>query len=130
LRILPRAQGENPLTLLNGLGNLSRNFTIAWADGKTDDQGNYRLVLSPRRNSQLVQSMEVLVSQKAVAAWRQRQQSGTIFPLLATEVTDQQGNRTRITFHQVKIVDDFAASLFQFQPPADVEVVTPEDLRF
>lgn len=123
-------QGENPLTLLNGLGNLSSNFTIAWADRKTDERGNYRLALSPRQNSQLVQSMAVLVSHRALEEWLQQQQTGATFPLLATEVIDAQGNRTRITFHQVEINKDLPDKLFQFQPPADVEVVTPEELSF
>lgn len=123
-------QGENPLTLLNGLGDLSANFTIAWADSRTDERGNYRLALRPRQNSQLVQSMTVLVSQRALEEWLQQQQTGASFPLLATEVIDAQGNRTRISFQQMEISKDLPDQLFQFQPPADVEVVTPEELSF
>lgn len=123
-------QGENPVTFLSGLENLSRDFVIAWSPEQRDDKGNYQLLLKPRKESQLVAQMQVVVSQKAVNQWRQKHKAGSIFPITATLVTDAQGNRTEIEFFKSKMNLNLPADLFTFVIPAGVDRVTPEQMSF
>lgn len=123
-------QSENPVTFLSGLENLSRDFVIAWGPEQMDDKGNYQLLLRPRKESQLVAQMQVVVSQKAVNQWRQKHKTGSIFPITATLVTDVQGNRTEIEFFKIKMNLNLPADLFTFVVPAGVDRVTPEQMSF
>lgn len=59
-------QGDNPVTFLSGLGNLSRDFQVRWGVPKSDSDGNYILELQPRRKSQLIQSVKIVVDRDAV----------------------------------------------------------------
>jgi len=51
------AQAEDPMTFLTGLGNLTRDFSISWAEPNRDHEGNYVLQLRPRRVSAPSQAM-------------------------------------------------------------------------
>ncbi|MEA3362577.1 MAG: outer membrane lipoprotein carrier protein LolA, partial [Thermodesulfobacteriota bacterium] len=86
-------QGQNPVTFLSGLGNLSRDFVINWSAEKTDQAGDYFLQLKPRENSQFIQQIEVVVNHEAVNSWQIQQKTGQIFPIRATHITDPSGNR-------------------------------------
>ncbi|PLY04619.1 MAG: hypothetical protein C0622_02505 [Desulfuromonas sp.] len=127
---IDEAQGENPVTFLSGLGDLSRDFDILWASEAIDKDGNYHLLLRPHRESQLFHEMEVAVSQAAVADWLARGSAGQQFPILGTRVTDAQGNRTAILFEDIEINRNLDAALFTFNRPADVELITPDQLAF
>ncbi|MCW8893321.1 MAG: outer membrane lipoprotein carrier protein LolA [Deltaproteobacteria bacterium] len=123
-------QGENPVTFLSGLGNLSRDFHIDWGTTHTDESGNFLLRLKPRGDSQLIQLMELVVNKDAVFEWQKQHKSGDKFPILATFVTDQQGNRTAIEFRKIQVNQELKDELFRFKKPADVEVVTPAQMTF
>lgn len=112
----------NPLTFLGNLGDLERNFMIDWAGERVTPAGHFRLVLKPLRPSPLFERMEVVVNQKAL----RKSSSGTIFPLVATRLADAQGNLTTVSFFEVRINQKFPDHLFDFQVPAGVEVVRPE----
>lgn len=118
-------QGENPVTFLSGLGNLSRDFSIDWGSPKVVESGGYRLQLKPRRESQFIQQIEVLVSEKAINMWLKKHKSGDIFPIIATLVTDPNGNRTAIEFRDVLVNQKLTDQLFSFERPAGVELVDP-----
>ena len=120
-------QGQNPVTFLSGLGNLSRDFTVAWAEPPHDEEGNPILLLRPRQASQYIDRLEVVVAKRAVSEFRKNGRIGTVFPILSTEVVDPGGNRTAIFFHQVKLNQHPATEIFQFQPPEGVEVVSPSE---
>ena len=123
-------QGQNPVTFLSNLGNLSRDFTIVAGDPATNSEGNYRLTLVPHQPSAQFSGMDVVVSKAAVEQYQQGT-SGVIFPLLLTTVSDVQGNSTSIEFDQIKINSGLKAAFFDFVKPAGVEVMTPtEQLNF
>ncbi len=118
--------GPNPVTFLSSLGDLGREFSVTWGEPRLDERGNYRLRLTPLVASNLVKVMEVVVAKDAVE--KHQQTSGKpIFPLLQTDVTDQQGNRTTIEFVNVKVNPGLPTSDFKFAIPPGVEVVKPTE---
>lgn len=127
---LSQQQGENPVTFLSGLGNLSQDFLITWGTEKNDNDGNFLLHLVPRQESQLIRQMEVVVNRNAVNDWLKSHETGDNFPILATLVTDQQDNLTVIRFDQIKVNNRLKAGQFVFDKPDDVELVRPEQMRF
>lgn len=116
--------GDNPAAFFTGLGDLAQNFDIAWGDHRKDETGNYLLLLTPRSPSQFFTQIEVVVNQHAVLVHQQGGQS-QVFPLVATQVTDPQGNLTRITFVDVRWNLDPADREFTFEVPAGVEKILP-----
>ena len=118
-------QGENPVTFLSGLGNLSQDFLINWGSSRTVASGGYLLQLEPRKESQFIQKIEIVVSDSAVNNWLKQQKTGDIFPILETLVTDPNGNRTAIEFRDVKVNQNLADQLFSFERPDGVELVDP-----
>jgi outer membrane lipoprotein carrier protein len=116
--------GDNPAAFFTSLGDLAQNFDIAWGNGRRDEAGHYRLLLTPKRPSQFFKQIEVVVNQHAVPAHRQGGKS-QVFPLLATQVTDPQDNLTRITFVDVRWNLDPADREFVFEVPAGVEQLSP-----
>jgi outer membrane lipoprotein carrier protein len=127
---LREQQGENPVTFLSGLGNISKDFQVKWGTEKNDRDGNFLLHLVPRHESQLIQQMEVIVSHEAVSEWLKLHKTGNKFPILATFVTDQQDNRTLIKFDQIKVNNRLKTDQFIFTKPDDVELVRPEQMSF
>lgn len=127
---LDRQQGENPVTFLSGLGDLSQNFAIDFAPQPVDDEGNYLIQLAPRNSSEMIGAMQLVLDKEAVTQWREQGKSGEIFPLVATIVTDLQGNITTIRFADVKVNVGAEEKLFVFVKPDDVELLTPEQLNF
>ncbi len=118
-------QGENPVTFLSGLGNLSRDFSIAWGTPQKTESGNYRLLLKPLKESRLIQQIEIVVNEEAVNSWLNKHKTGEIFPLLATLVTDASGNRTTIEFREVQVNRKLSDQLFSFERPEGVELIDP-----
>lgn len=118
-------QGENPVTFLSGLGNLSRDFSIHWGAPPQVETGDYRLSLKPLKDSQLIQQIEVVVSEKAINSWLKKHKTGDIFPLLSTLVTDANGNRTAIEFQEVQVNQKLKDQLFYFERPEGVELIDP-----
>lgn len=121
-----RQQGQNPVTFLSNLGNLSKDFAVTAGDPLTDAAGNYRLVLVPHQGSQQFAGMEVVVLKAAV---EQYLQGGDLllFPLVQTTVADGQGNRTAIQFENVRINPGLKTQQFAFETPAGVEVIKPTE---
>ena len=105
-------QGDNPVTFLSNLGNLSRDFQISWGAERTDENGNFLLQLVPRKESQLISRMEVAVARDAVTDWLQGKATGQTFPLHATRVTDAGGNRTSIAFQEPRVNGQLPESQF------------------
>jgi len=63
-----RTRENDPMTFLTGLGNLSRDFQISYAEPNHDADGNYVLDLRPRRSSALLNRMVIVVDRDAVTA--------------------------------------------------------------
>jgi outer membrane lipoprotein carrier protein len=123
-------QGENPVTFLSGLGDLSRDFSIAWGSAPVDEDGHFILKLVPRQKSQMIENIVVVVNKDAVESWRNSRLTGELFPIRATIVTDLQGNRTSIRFERIRVNQGLTADLFRFRKPDDVELVRPEQMTF
>ncbi len=116
--------GDNPAAFFSGLGDLARNFHIDWAPSRRDASGHYLLLLTPRQPSQFFNQIEVTVNQQAVSAYQQRGTPAQ-FPLIATQVTDPQGNLTQITFINVRWNLDLDDTEFVFEIPSGVEQLSP-----
>ncbi|MDT8420870.1 MAG: outer membrane lipoprotein carrier protein LolA [Desulfuromonadales bacterium] len=124
---LQEQQGQNPVTFLSGLANLSRDFSVEWAAPDHDAAGNPAMLLKPRLSSQYIDRLEVVVSRRAVEEYTRTGRAGTLFPILSTAVYDPGGNRTEIYFDKVQVNQYPSAELFRFQPPEGVEVVSPSE---
>jgi outer membrane lipoprotein carrier protein len=124
-----RQQGDNPVTFLTGLGNLSRDFRIRWASPNVDREGNHILELEPRSVSQLIHRLQIVVDRDAVQEYVENNTTGDLFPILATSVTDPNGNRTTIEFHDLRVNRNISERYFTFNRPAGVEVVRPSELQ-
>jgi len=120
-------QGENPVTFLSGLGNLSQDFFINWGSPRIVESGDYLLQLEPRKGSQFIQKIEVTVSKESVNNWQKKDKTGGIFPIISTLVTDPNGNLTAIEFREVEVNRKLADNLFKFERPEGVELVDPAE---
>ncbi|MEJ2470527.1 MAG: outer membrane lipoprotein carrier protein LolA [Desulfuromonadales bacterium] len=134
---------NNPMSFLTGLGNLSRDFVISWGTPRQDAEGNFILGLSPRQASSLINKLVIVVNRLAVDADARSTvtsdppqadqpepvKEGTPpairFPILSTAIYDANGNRTQITFVNVRINIGVAEKTFDFTPPPGVEVIRP-----
>jgi outer membrane lipoprotein carrier protein len=110
---------DDPVTFLTGLGDLKRDFTVAYAVPARDETGNSVLTLRPRHPSPLLARLDVVVDRRAVAGDR------AVFPLRSTLVVDAGGNTTRIAFDHVVVNVSLPDRLFHFTVPPGVEVLNP-----
>lgn len=125
IEMATQSRPEDPVTFLTGLGNLSRDFQIGWAEPNQDSEGNYVLDLSPRRASPMIQRMLLVINRDSVIPATRTRDVGDVFPLLSSTVFDPGGNTTTIEFSDVRVNRGVADSVFRFIPPAGVEVVQP-----
>ncbi len=124
-----KADQNDPMAFLTGLGNLSRDFTISWAIPDQDADGNYVLEMSPRRTSSLINKLVIVVDQYAVERYLNRDQEerpgNRWFPILSTTVYDPSGNSTIIEFSNLRVNQGLPDTTFGFIIPAGVQVVRP-----
>lgn len=124
IREVNAASAANPITFLSGLGNLSRDFKIAWGEPRVDGQGHYVIRLQPVQESPLIREVILLVDREALRAQPLR----AVFPIRASIVIDPSGNRTMIEFDQLRLNRGLGAREFRFKIPAGVEVVRPGEV--
>lgn len=133
-------QRNNPLrdrgiNFLQGLGRISRDFTITFARQATDIEGNYILELRPNRSSVMIEKLFITVSREVVlrragglprtnapAALPPAQRS---FAILATTVVDHDGNSTTMEFSNIRENGMMPDILFSFTVPADARLMRP-----
>lgn len=128
VELVNQSSKEDPMTLLTGLGNLSRDFLISWASPNIDAAGNYALELRPRRASPLIHRLLMVVDREAVLNFTRRGETGRILPILASTVIDPSENSTTIEFSNVRVNRGQSDSAFNFILPAGVEVVRPQGM--
>lgn len=126
-QVTDMSKGGNAIALsyLTGLGNVSRDFSISFAQEQRDKAGNYQLDLTPRKPSPVLSRLRLSIQAEAVS---QYQQSGTvknIFPVAASVVYDAGGNETRIDYSRPKVNRGIDNGRFSFKIPTGVEVVKP-----
>jgi outer membrane lipoprotein carrier protein len=125
IELSSQARQDDPMTFLTGLGNLSRDFLITWAEPNQDVEGNYVLKLRPRRTSSLIREMLIVVDRDAVDEFVRSGRTGRVFPILSTNVIDPNDNSTLIEFSDLRINRGASDFDFRFIVPAGVEVVRP-----
>lgn len=119
------AQGGLALNYLTGMGSVSRDFAIAFAGKGQDPKGNYLLELTPKKGGQAFTKLQLTISAAAVEAYRDKGEAQEPFPILASVVFDQMGNRTAIEYSRVKTNQGLSAGKFSFKVPAGVEILKP-----
>jgi outer membrane lipoprotein carrier protein len=117
---------DDPLAFLTGLGELSRKFTIEWADPARSEGGDYRLLLRPRHPSALVEKLELDVLPTAVQAAAVGSTRRPVYPLRSAIVYGSSDSRTTILFENVRLNQGLPETRFRFQVPPGVEVLKPE----
>ena len=120
-------KGGNSIALnyLTGLGHVSRDFNVSFAQEPRDKNGNYQLELTPKNPSAVLSKLQLTVSSAAVEAFLQDGSVQDIFPVLASVIHDAGGNQTRIEYSRVRVNKGLADSRFSFKVPQGVEVVKP-----
>lgn len=114
---------DNPLVFLTALGEVSRQFDIAWASPRQSPEGHYRLLLRPRRPSALLERLLLEVDQAALAG-----RPG--YPVRAATLYGPTGNRTVIRFSNLRLNRHPQSELFRFVPPPGTEILRPEQGDF
>lgn len=128
-----QVRGNDPVTFLADLGNLSHDFAIDWGSPKNDDEGNYVLELTPRQPSNLIQRLVIVVDRKVVLRGRssaksdRRSEKSPVFPIRSTTVYDPNGNSTLIEFSDIRVNRGLSDQVFEFSPPEGVEVIRPNE---
>ena len=135
---------------LQGLGRISKDFLTTFSPQGRDVDGNYILELNPRRATETIEKLFIVVQRDAVYLYTQKrmqlkrpltldeyqqlvnsiavgniQRDQTAFPVLSTTVIDHQGNTTIMEFSNPKADTRLSDQLFEFTIPASVEVVMP-----
>lgn len=137
IEFVSQSRATDPVTFLSGLGNLSRDFYISWANPNYDVEGNYVLELRPNKPNQMITRLLLVVDKDAILEYRDvkpmlRGETGDIFPLLSSTVYDPSGNSTTIEFSDVRVNIGLSEADFDFRIPPDVDVLRPtgEDMGF
>lgn len=97
--------------LLNGLGKVTEDFNLAFANVKepTDEGGHYRLSLTSKKGDLGVDRILVTVHKDN-------------FTIIQCQFSDVYGNRTAVSFLNIVINNNLPDKLFQFKPPPKVEI--------
>ena len=120
-------KGGNSIALsyLTGLGNVSRDFTVAFAKESQDKQGNHQLELIPKKASPVLVRLQLTVSSEAVEQFMVKGDVKDIFPVVSSVVHDVSGNQTRIDYSRVRVNRGLDSSKFNFKIPEGVEIIKP-----
>jgi outer membrane lipoprotein carrier protein len=123
------------VNFLQGLGRISRDFTIIFNRTMTDPSGNFILELTPLRASVTIAKLFITVNRESV-----QETTGTrpqlnipaarplephLFPILSTTVVDHDGNSTTMEFSNIRANGMVSDMIFSFSPPPDAQIVRP-----
>ena len=120
-------KGGNSIALnyLTGLGHVSRDFTVSFAQEVQDKNGNYQLELLPKSPSPVLAKLQLIVSAAAVETFLRDSSVQDIFPVVSSVIHDAGGNQTRIEYSRIRVNKGLANSIFSFKVPPGVEVIKP-----
>lgn len=110
------------MSYLTGLGNLANDFTVKLLSAEPDKKGNYQLELVPKKHNQSVAKLVLTVSAETVEKYRSGG-SEPVFPVAASVLHDQMGNRTAIEYSRVRVNRGLGIDRFSFKVPAGVEII-------
>jgi outer membrane lipoprotein carrier protein len=111
------------LSYLTGLGSLAEDFDIKLISATPDKKGNFLLELVPKKSNPAVAKLHLSVSGEAVAKAADNPGGEAFFPIAASVLFDQMGNRTTIEYSKIKLNSGLGSDRFSFKPPAGVEVI-------
>lgn len=127
------AERMRAVNFLQGLGRISKDFTITFSSQMRDIGGNYILELEPRRHMETIAKLFIVVSRDSVLnradprLYPFRQEMA--FPIRSTTVIDHNGNTTLMEFSNIRANTRVPLSYFDFDVPPDVQVVMPPARR-
>jgi outer membrane lipoprotein carrier protein len=110
------------MSYLTGLGNLSADFKVRLLTPEPDKKGNYQLELVPRKHNQSVAKLILTVSGESLEKYRTGA-SEPLFPVIASVLHDQMGNRTTIEYSRMRVNRGVGNERFAFKIPPGVEVI-------
>lgn len=120
---------DRAINFIQGLGRISKDFTVTFAYPQQDMAGNYVLELRPNRSMASIRKLFMVVRRDAVFS---RADSSKYpfrpeynFPILSTTVHDQSDNSTTMEFSDFRVNQMLSDALFDFMPPATAEIVRP-----
>jgi len=103
-------QSKVLIKFLSGLGKLKDDFSIKYAQPEPlDKNGNYLLLLIPLEKSSAYNVLKITVDKSN-------------FYILQVSFDDVLGNSTILKFSNISINTGLSQKIFQFKPPAGVEV--------
>lgn len=103
-------QSKALIKFLSGLGKLKDDFAITYAKPKAlDKNGNYLLLLIPLEKNTILNPIQINVDKSK-------------FYILQVNFDDVLGNSTSVKFSNIFINNGLTDKMFQFQPPAGVEI--------
>ncbi|MGA2781752.1 MAG: outer membrane lipoprotein carrier protein LolA [Smithella sp.] len=103
-------QSKFLINFFAGAGKLKNDFTIKYAEPKAlNKDGNYLLVLIPREKTATCNSVKLTVDKND-------------FCILQVSFDDVMGNSTTLKFSNISINSGVAQKIFQFKPPAGVQI--------
>jgi len=103
-------QSKFLINFFSGSGKLKDDFVIKYAEPKAlDKDGNYLLVLIPREKTAACNSVKLIIDKNN-------------FYILQVSFDDFMGNSTILKFSNISMNTGLTQKIFQFKPPAGVEV--------
>ena len=103
-------QSKTLISFFSGSGKLKDDFIIKYAEPKAlDKNGNYLLALIPREKTAACNLVKLSVDKNN-------------FNILQVSFDDVMGNSTTLKFSNISINTGLAQKIFQFKPPAGVQV--------
>jgi len=103
-------QSKTLISFFSGSGKLKDDFIIKYAEPKAlDKDGNYLLVLIPREKTAACNLVKLSIDKNN-------------FNILQVSFDDAFGNSTTLKFSNISINTGLSQKIFQFKPPAGVEV--------
>lgn len=111
------------MNYLSGMGQVSKDFNVAFAAEARDKKGNYQLELTPHKKSPAMAKLLLTIDGDAVESFVAKGRAGSPFPIVSSTVIDQAGNSTRMEYSNVKANRGLAGAKFGFKVPAGVRVI-------
>lgn len=134
-----RSVRDRGINFLQGLGRISKDFSIIFNRTITDQAGNYILELTPKRSSVSIRKLFLTVNREAMdKRYGSRIQSALPpanpqqlhpFPILSSTVVDHDGNSTTMEFSNAATNSMVSDMLFKFDVPPDAQVVRPPGVK-
>ena len=120
-------KGGNSIALsyLTGLGHVSRDFSVSFASELQDKNGDYQLVLIPKKATPVLAKLQLSIAAAAVEQYLAGGGVKDLFPVLSSVVHDAGGNQTRIDYSRARVNKGIDNGRFAFKVPQGVEVIKP-----